>query len=88
VRIVGRAICGDAAGIRATTWSRFLQQRLQHHVLAPAYGKTRAVLLAQRADLGVTVLALNSTAFVTVAMIEAFPALGHFILPSFAAMTP
>jgi len=60
--------------------ARFFEQRLEHHVLATAFGKTGAVFFSQRAYLGVAVLLVNFAAFVPVAAVKAAMPLCHSAL--------
>ena len=48
----------------------FSEQRLEHHVLAVAFGETFAVFLSQGSDPCIAVLFFNSAAFVAVAAIQ------------------
>jgi hypothetical protein len=60
--------------------ARFFEQRLEHHVLATAFGETGTVLFAQRTYSGVAVLLVDFAAFVTVAAIKAAMPLCHSAL--------
>jgi hypothetical protein len=60
----------------------FFEQCFEHHVPAAAFGETLAIFFAERADAGIAMLALDPTARVAVALIEAALSLGHFSLLS------
>jgi hypothetical protein len=59
----------------------FLQQRLEHQVLAAALSEAGAVFLAQSRDLGVAMLALDPAALVAMTVIETCSSLGDAGFP-------
>src|SRR5580698_1683818 len=55
----------------------FMQQILEHHVLAPALGEARSVFLAQRGDARIAMLLVNAPTLVAMAAVEAPSGLSH-----------
>src|SRR5579862_464376 len=60
----------------------FLEQRLEHHVLAMALGEARTIFLAQRGYFRVAVLLFDFSALVAVPSVEAAMCLCHDVLLS------
>src|ERR1700734_3050163 len=51
----------------------FCEQRLQHHVLAAAFGKVSAISFPQRRNPGIAVLLVDLSALVAVSAVQCLP---------------